>query len=1273
MANHKRLKKIKRIKRIRKWKKSSLIVLCSFSVLICLLLILIYTSLGIKIITAVLEKVMPEIRIEYATGALNDLSVEGFSMQLDGVEVNVGKAALSLSGLCLIEGKICIKNLDAKDITVNINTDAFPIDESQELSAIPSSRSVISMPLPLELRQAHLANVAVNVDDMHFSLSSFAGNATWINEKIYVFPAIAMDVKAIFSDTPAPVKPVKSNENNLSISETINQIFNKPLISSLPTVNIPLDIYVNSLKGDNWLLHMGGEDYQFNNVDIQASTENNFINAKLVQSQVKTPYANGDIKVSGKITLGENWPVSANIDIKTEQQAEPAATEVKAKIEGQLLGKLSAQSQIKGLNQANIDVQINFVETYMPLVAKISGQAIQWPIFGKAEYQLKNFALDLSGSVKNYRFNSHGDFYGNELPSVVFDMQSDGTHESLNIKSISALLPQGEFNLSTQLDWRKALTWDAIIDFKKIDLSREIPDYPIKLDGELKTNGIIDSQSWIVNLNEMQLNGNINQAPLLASGNIAINSSQFISADKFYLKLGKNSLDLNGSTKQSDLIANLKLVELSIIDPDLQGSITGQLKINGSIDKPAIKSNLVIDNFSWQDIKLQQGLLRGDITYNDILAGNINIQAKELDMPNVIVDSADISLSGNEQNHHLLINVKGKPVSSNINLSGQLNRQRTQWQGSISQANLAFSSKNSWQINQPIDLKYNLASKQANISAHCWINNESHICLDKNVVIADSGDATIILTNIDLTLFESINQGETKLAGTISGKASIKWDPEHKIPTVVASINSNDVYISQQIASQTLPIPFDLFAINANISDKQAKLDWRFSIKQFGQFNGNIQVDDPTDNKRLSGQIIIDKLSLSIINPLLNDNEHANGAINANLKFSGTLFDPYIMGKLVLSHSDIKVAQLPADIQSIAIDIDFKGKSSELRGVMQTKSGDVHIDGQADWQNVENWKAFLTVKGAATEITIPPMITMSVVPDIRIEANQDELNLKGKVTIPKAYIKVESLPPSTVDVSSDEVMLDGNLQEIAPQDLGIKINSQVLVSLGDKVNVDAFGLVARLAGGVYVTQTNKGLTVSGQISIPDGRFHAYGQDLIVRKGEIIFAGLADQPRLNIEAIRNPESIENNVIAGIRVTGLADDPKVEIFSEPAMSQQEALSYLLRGQGLDSGEQSENDMMTALLIGLGTAQGGQIIGDIGSAFGIKNLSLDTQGVGDSQKVVVSGYILPHLQLKYGIGIFDSLATFTLRYRLLPRLYLEAVSGLDQTVDLIYQFEF
>jgi translocation and assembly module TamB len=107
-----------------------------------------------------------------------------------------------------------------------------------------------------------------------------------------------------------------------------------------------------------------------------------------------------------------------------------------------------------------------------------------------------------------------------------------------------------------------------------------------------------------------------------------------------------------------------------------------------------------------------------------------------------------------------------------------------------------------------------------------------------------------------------------------------------------------------------------------------------------------------------------------------------------------------------------------------------------------------------------------------------------------------------------------------------------------------------------------------LKGDLKVVQDSRGLGLNGQMNIPSGRFHAYGQDLIVRKGELFFSGPPDQPLLNIEAIRNPDATEDDVTAGFTCHREAIQPKLEVFSDPAMSQQEALSYLLRGQGLDS---------------------------------------------------------------------------------------------------------
>jgi len=402
------------------------------------------------------------------------------------------------------------------------------------------------------------------------------------------------------------------------------------------------------------------------------------------------------------------------------------------------------------------------------------------------------------------------------------------------------------------------------------------------------------------------------------------------------------------------------------------------------------------------------------------------------------------------------------------------------------------------------------------------------------------------------------------------------------------------------------------------------------------------------------------------------DGEKAAGMLNANLRLGGSAQKPLVYGRLALDKVDIDGHWMPFDMTDGRLVVNFDGMTSTLEGLIGTTRGQLNLSGDADWRDINAWRARIAAKGDKLRVTVPPMIRIDVSPDLVFEATPQLFSLNGSVNIPWARITVQELPESAVGVSSDEVMLDDQLKPIQPKTAAIPINSNLMIHVGNDVRLDAFGLKAKLKGDLKVVQDKNGLGLNGQIDIPSGRFHAYGQDLIVRKGQLLFSGPPDQPLLNIEAIRNPDSTEDGVTAGVRVTGLADAPKLEVFSDPTKSQQEALSYLLRGQGLGSSG-ADGNAMTSMLIGMGVAQSGQLVGKIGEAFGVSNLALDTQGVGDSSQVVVSGYVLPGLQVKYGVGIFDSLATLTLRYRLMPKLYLEAVSGIDQALDLLYQFEF
>lgn len=204
-----------------------------------------------------------------------------------------------------------------------------------------------------------------------------------------------------------------------------------------------------------------------------------------------------------------------------------------------------------------------------------------------------------------------------------------------------------------------------------------------------------------------------------------------------------------------------------------------------------------------------------------------------------------------------------------------------------------------------------------------------------------------------------------------------------------------------------------------------------------------------------------------------------------------------------------------------------------------------------------------------------------------------------------------------------------------------------------------------------VRQSSGALQLFGDVNLVDGRFQAFGQDLIIRRGELLFSGPPDLPTLDFEAIRNPEVTEDDVIAGLRVTGSAEAPNVLIFSEPPMNESRALSYLLRGRAPDASGGGVDNALTTALIGMSLGRTGGAVGSIGEAFGIDDLTLDTSGAGDDSQVAVSGQLTDDLRISYGVGIFSPIAELTLRYTLWRNLYVQAVSGTNQAVDLIYTF--
>ncbi len=200
--------------------------------------------------------------------------------------------------------------------------------------------------------------------------------------------------------------------------------------------------------------------------------------------------------------------------------------------------------------------------------------------------------------------------------------------------------------------------------------------------------------------------------------------------------------------------------------------------------------------------------------------------------------------------------------------------------------------------------------------------------------------------------------------------------------------------------------------------------------------------------------------------------------------------------------------KVPLDIKNADIKLAFNGYNANLIGNIYTPDGQLLLRGTGDWQDMAAWKTKLNINGKELKVSVPPMVSLKVSPDLTIEASPTAAEITGKIGIPWGRITVNQLPKSAVKVSKDQVILKDNLQPVKEKSaVPFDITTNIFVHIGDDVKLSAFGLKAGLLGDLNIRQAGKGSMIYGEVNIAKGSYYrALGQELLIRKGQILFNG-----------------------------------------------------------------------------------------------------------------------------------------------------------------------
>lgn len=981
----------------------------------------------------------------------------------------------------------------------------------------------------------------------------------------------------------------------------------------------------------------------------------------------------------------ERWRDSVRGLLPKPEPQPPVTINLTLSGQGSLNDTLSLSGRLEnvpGVQGASFVLTASPTKLGLPLSAEIRADKVE--ISGAI---VNAVDVNLSGKAVDYALNATAKalYPVDEKHSVTADVviRGKGSEVASHLTDFSILSNVGRVQIDGQANWEKSVRFAAALNLSGLNTKEVLPQTPLTVDGSFVIWGERQNGRWKAKLQDLTVLGELRGQSLALTGAVESHGNGIVEAPELYFAVGNNTFEFSGKADfakdvpELDFKTKIDAPDFGLVDPNLLGSVKGTLAVTGTTRLPVINADLTARNIDYFGTTLKRGHLTGRMRSRDVVSGRLTLQLTDFKTQGVDIRKATIELRGNELRHNLTVHTEGTPISVDAKISGIYERMLGNWAGALAELKVK-TAYGPVTLEKPMRLAYVPDLNRANVSKACLAHTHARLCLENDLKIdlTNRSDLRILigLPKFDLAFIKQYFPGRFVADGIIKANADVTLPAGlSELPRGRVTVRAQDISTKYRMDLSDLKVGFNSVQLSFANAKDSIEGNWKIDIKDNGDIEGSLRMSDLFNTRTVDGTLKFVAVDATLVNSFLSPGESAEGQWFGNLRFAGTLEEPLIYGRTGLFNAKLDSTKLPFEMLPSDIKLTFNGNSSTLEGHLKTPQGEVALNGSADWRTIGEGKAIVTTKGSNLRVTLPPDIEFDLTTDVTCEASSDLIKLDGAISIPWAKVSVSKLPASAVDVTDDVVRLDRPRAKKKAAGKPIPIESNLRIHIGDDVRVEAMGLKARLTGNLNVIQDNGTLGLTGQISVPTGSFKAYGQDLLVRRGEFHFVGAVANPLLDLEAIRNPDRTADDVIAGIRVTGSVDSPQVAVFTDPAKSETEALSYLIRGEGLDPSGDSDNTMITSALINLGLSQGSHVFESLGDAVGISGLGFETVGVGDSSQLVVSGYVLPGLKVKYGVGIFDSLATLTLRYRVIPRLYVEAVSGIDQALDLLYSFEF
>ena len=877
----------------------------------------------------------------------------------------------------------------------------------------------------------------------------------------------------------------------------------------------------------------------------------------------------------------------------------------------------------------------------------------RWPLAGRDPVvRSPAGAFTLSGLLP-YQVQLRGRGRAAELPEMTLEATGTLGKDGVTFDPAEVGLLGGHASVSGKVLWSPVESWSVSGRATGINPAQLRPDLPGSVNFAFAAAGRGFDPHGELSVSFSDISGRLRGLAASGVGTLTHSGTTW-GFNNVRVGLGTATLALDGRVSERlDLRFAMSVHDLSLLASGAQGELKASGAVSGTPAEPAIVASAHGGNFAWQGATLKA--LDAEVNFDPAASAqesNIDVRLRELSIGGRTLETVVLTLNGVPSAYQLHFAATAPGLALGAQASGPY--AHGVFNGTLTALSVTGSEQLRLSLEHPVEMS--LALDHARIEWLCLIGTPGSICEDGSWTPAE-WSATVSANQLPLETLTAGMTPKVDYQGTLSAHLQLSGRANLPLQGMLSAQLAN-AEIVHKLVSHKLEhtrVGSGTVQVIATAESISARAD--LGDGSVGTLHGTLQLQRGAaswQDMPLTGELHAQTAEASLVTLYVPDIDRAVGHLSGDVQLSGTAGSPRLSGLLKVSDGELDVYQINLSLRQLAMQARLSESGVDFEGGARAGKGEVSARGHLEWRQLLPYGQF-HLEGSNLRVADLPEAQIDASPALDFTVNGHKIEVTGKVTLPYAKIQPKDIT-GAVRTSPDEVIVGSEPDDPTRK---FEVLSTITLVLGDRVNIDALGLSARLIGSVTIRSGYDPVTRgSGELSVAEGKYAAYARQLDIQRGRLIFTGgTITNPGIDVVA----QKVFPDVTAGVNVRGTLAQPRISFFSDPPLPQQQVASLILAGGSLESAQNASN-----AALGQGAAL---LAAQLGSHVGIPDVSLETDPIVNETSLVLGRYLSPRLYVSYGVSLTEQLNTLKMRYTLGDHWTLRTEVGQAYGADLVY----